>query len=102
MAKMEARVNLRLASTTLEPYERLAEMMTKVGTPMTATQLIRLLVEEQLEQVEYLCSCAERALAGDKESALKVYDAILDWNESQIRVAREAGKAVSASELQTA
>ncbi len=102
MAKMEARVNLRLASTTLEPYERLAEMMTKVGTPMTATQLIRLLVEEQLEQVEYLCSCAERALAGDKDSAMKVYDAILDWNESQIRVAREAGKAMSASEPQTA
>jgi predicted DNA-binding protein len=102
MVKMDARVNLRLAAATLEPYERLAGMMTRVGTPMNATQLIRLLIEDQLEQVEYLCSCAERALAGDKDSALKVYDAILDWNESQIRVAREAGKALAAPELQTA
>jgi hypothetical protein len=102
MAKMEARVNLRLATDTLAPYERLAGLLTKVGTPMTTTQLIRLMVEEQREQVEFLCSFAERALEGDKESAHKVFDAILDWNESHIRLAREAEKVAAYPEPQTA
>jgi hypothetical protein len=102
MAKMDGRVNLRLDADTLALYTRFADLLTKVGTPMTATQLIRLFVEQQCEQVAYLCSCAERALEGDKGEAHKVFDAILDWNEAQIRVARASLPPVAEPEPKTA
>jgi predicted DNA-binding protein len=94
MARMEERVNLRLSSQVLEPYTRLASLITQAGMPMTATHLIRTFVEEHVEQVEYVCTYAELMVAGDKEAASKVFGAVMDWNQSTIDVARVANDAL--------
>ncbi len=88
VARMEERINLRLSSEVYRPYSRLAQLMTGLGHPITATGLVRILVESQVEQMEILIAYAEAALRGDKESAHEVYDQMLAWNQSTIDVAR--------------
>jgi hypothetical protein len=88
VARMEERINLRLSTEVYKPYVRLAQLMTGMGQPMTATGLVRLLVEAQAEQTEMLCTLAEAAIRGDKESQHEVFEAVMAWNESQINTAR--------------
>lgn len=88
MPRMEERINLRLSSEVYKPYVRLAQAITGMGHPMTATQLVRMLVEAQVEQTEMLCTYAEAALRGDVEARDAVFDAVLAWNESLINTAR--------------
>ncbi len=88
MARMEERINLRLSSEVYKPYVRLAQAITGMGHPMTATQLVRMLVEAQVEQIEMLCSYAEAALRGDVEARDAVFDAVMAWNENQINTVR--------------
>ncbi len=88
MPRMEERINLRLSSEVYKPYVRLAQAFTGMGYPMTATQLVRMLVEAQVEQTEMLCTYAEAALRGDVEARDAVFDAVMAWNENQINTAR--------------
>jgi predicted DNA-binding protein len=90
MVRMEGRVNLRLAAETLEPYERLAAALGRVGMPTTVTQLIRQMVEVQVEQVSYVCEYVDRAASGDKEAAAAVFGKLVDWNQAYLNLAREA------------
>lgn len=92
MALYDTRVNLRLKAETLAPYTRLAALITAMGQKTSATELIRAFVEAQQEQAEMLCSYAAAAANGDKDSAAKVFDALMSWNESHIQLAREAEK----------
>jgi hypothetical protein len=85
---MEERINLRLSSEVYKPYVRLAQAITGMGHPMTATQLVRMLVEAQVEQTEMLCTYAEAALGGDVEARDAVFDAVMAWNENQLNTAR--------------
>jgi predicted DNA-binding protein len=85
---MEERINLRLSTEVYKPYERLAQLLTGMGQPMTATGLVRMLVEAQAEQTEMLCTAAEAAIRGDKEARNSVFDAVMAWNEAQIATAR--------------
>jgi hypothetical protein len=85
---MEERINLRLSTEVYRPYARLAQIMTGLGQPMTATGLVRMLVEAQVEQTEMICVAAEAALRGDKEARDAVLDAMLTWNEAHIATAR--------------
>jgi pantothenate kinase len=102
MALYDARVNLRLTSETLAPYTRLAALISSLGQKMTATELIRAFVEAQQEQAEMLCTYAAAAANGDKASAKKVFNALMDWNESYIELAREAEKVSDYPIAQTA
>ncbi len=88
MARMEERINLRLSSEVYKPYARLAQAFTGLGHPTTATQLVRMLVEAQVEQTEMLCAYAEAALRGDVQARDAVFDAVMAWNENQINTAR--------------
>jgi hypothetical protein len=85
---MEERINLRLSSEVYKPYARLAQAITGMGYPMTATRLVRVLVEAQVEQTEMLCAYAEAALRGNVEARNAVFDALMTWNENQIDTAR--------------
>ncbi len=88
VAKMEERINLRLSTEVYRPYARLAQLMTGMGQPMTATGLVRILVEAQAEQTELICVAAEAAIRGDKEARDQVLDSVLSWNEAHLATAR--------------
>ncbi len=92
MARMEARVNLRLATETYTPYVKLAKLLTDTGIPMSATQLLRMLVEAQVEQTELLVTFGEAAVRGDRAAARKMWDAVMEWNQAELNVARAAGE----------
>jgi predicted DNA-binding protein len=98
VSRMEERINLRLSTEVYRPYERLAQLMTGLGQPTTATGLVRMLVEAQAEQTELVCVAAEAALRGDKEARNAVLDSVLSWNEAHIATAR----AVEAAERRAA
>ncbi len=88
MPRMEERINLRLSSEVYKPYLRLAQAFTGMGHPMTATRLVRMLVEAQVEQMEMLCTYAEAALRGDVEARDNVFETVMAWTENQINTAR--------------
>jgi hypothetical protein len=97
VAKFQERVNLRLSSAALGPYVRLAGLITAIGFPISATQLIRAVIEAQLPQTELLCSYAEAALRGDKAAAHEVFDRVLSWNQGTIDAVRAAEDATVAA-----
>jgi hypothetical protein len=90
---MEERINLRLSSEVYKPYARLAQVITGLGHPLTATHLVRWLVEAQVEQVEMLCTYAEAAQRGDVAARDAVFDAVMSLNEAQIKTARTVEEA---------
>jgi hypothetical protein len=87
---MEQRINLRLKDEVYAPYERLAQLLTGLGQPTTATQLVRTLVEGNVETTELLCASAAAALRGDREAHDAVMDALHASQQSQIAAAQAA------------
>jgi hypothetical protein len=88
MSELTERVNLRLTAQTFKPFERLAQLATGMGSPTTATQLVRMFVDAQVETVEMLVAAAEAGIRGDVEARDKVFDAILASQEADLQLAR--------------
>jgi len=87
-SRMEQRINLRLSNETYRPYERLAQLLTGLGRPITATQIVRDIVETYVEQMEINIAYAEAALRGDKVSQERLFDAMLDLHQAQLNASR--------------
>ncbi len=88
--KMEERINLRLPTEVYAPYERLAQLLTGLGQPTTATQLVRTLVAGNVEQTTLLCASAAAALRGDQAAHDAVMDALHASQQAQLAAARAA------------
>lgn len=63
---------------------------------MTATQLVRHVVEAQVEQTELMVAYFEAVLHGNLAEAHSLYGKVLDWNQATVEVARAAEAAESA------
>ena len=73
--------------------DKLAQLMTGLGRPMTATAIVRDLVETYLEQMEINIGYAEAALRGDTVAQEKLFNAMLALHQAQIDVARAVNDA---------
>lgn len=85
---MPQRINLRLSDEVYEPYVILAQLLTGMGRPITATQLVREVVEGHVEQAEIVIAYARAALRGDEAAQRAVFEAMLAWHQAAIDVAR--------------
>lgn len=83
MARMEARVNLRL---TQEVYDVYARVGAKFNT--SVTEMVREMVNDGVEIMQSIAAVIDAAEAGDKEAAAKLLTLFMQSNEGRVELAK--------------
>jgi hypothetical protein len=92
MAKLEARINLRLSQEVYDVYARVGA---KFNT--TVTEMVREMVNDGVEIMRPIAVIIEAAESGDKEAAAKLLTLFMESNEGRLELA----KAVVDQEIKT-
>jgi DNA-binding ferritin-like protein len=92
MARLEARVNLRLSQDVYDTYAKVGE---KFNT--SVTEMIREMVNDGVEIMQTIATIIDAAEAGDKEAAAKLLTLFMQSNEGRLELA----KAVMHQELKS-
>jgi DNA-binding GntR family transcriptional regulator len=83
MARMEARVNLRLSQ---EVYDTYAKVGGKFNT--SVTEMIREMVNDGVEIMQTIATIIDAAEAGDKQAAAKLLNLFMQSNEGRLELAK--------------
>lgn len=83
MARMEARVNLRL---TQEVYDVYARVGAKFNT--SVTEMVREMVNDGVEIMQSIAAVIDAAESGDKEAAAKLLTLFMQSNEGRLELAK--------------
>jgi len=83
MARLEARINLRLSQEVYDAYARVGE---KFNT--TVTEMVREMVNDGVEIMQSIAAVIDAAEAGDKEAAAKLLTLFMQSNEGRLELAK--------------
>ncbi len=83
MARMEARVNLRLTQEVYDTYAKVGKAFNS-----TPTEMIREMVNDGLEIMQTVGTIIDAAQAGDKEAVAKLFALFMQANEGRLDLAR--------------
>jgi DNA-binding ferritin-like protein len=83
MARLEARINLRLSQEVYDVYARVGE---KFNT--TVTEMVREMVNDGVEIMQSIAAIIQAAEAGDKEAAAKLLTLFMQSNEGRLELAK--------------
>ena len=83
MARLEARINLRLSQEVYDVYAKVGE---KFNT--TVTEMVREMVNDGVEIMQTIATIIEAAEGGDKEAAAKLLTLFMQSNEGRLELAK--------------
>jgi predicted DNA-binding protein len=86
MARLEARINLRLDQEIFQTYAKVAEAF---GT--TVTEMVREIVNHGAEEMQILGTIIDAAKAGDQAAAATLYGMLMDLGQGRLDLARATG-----------
>jgi hypothetical protein len=83
MARLEARINLRLSQDVYDVYARVGE---KFNT--SVTEMVREMVNDGVEIMQSIAAVIDAAESGDKEAAAKLLTLFMQSNEGRLELAK--------------
>lgn len=86
MARLEARVNLRLPQDVFDTYQKVAEAFNT-----TVTEMIREIVVQGVEEMQIVSAVVDAAHAGDQAAAARLYGALMNVGQGRLDLARAFG-----------